>query len=169
MSGTTTNNGWTYPTSTDYVKDGATAIQTLATGIDTSTGKGLIAWQAWTPTMTGWTGAGTWSNTYYCQLGKTVTVTGKFTPSSTTGIGAVTINLPVTARYAMVSAQSSFATAGGASYITACRLSSTTQFVVFAVNAAGTYLVPANFSSSAPGTWAATGDQFTFQFTYEAA
>lgn len=36
MSGTTTNFGWTYPTSTDYVKDGATAIQTLATGIDTS-------------------------------------------------------------------------------------------------------------------------------------
>lgn len=36
MSGTTTNYGWTYPTSTDYVKDGATAIQTLATGIDTS-------------------------------------------------------------------------------------------------------------------------------------
>lgn len=36
MSGTTTNYGWTYPTSTDYVKDGATAIQTLATGIDTT-------------------------------------------------------------------------------------------------------------------------------------
>jgi hypothetical protein len=36
MAGTTTNYGWTYPTSTDLVKDGATAIQTLATGIDTT-------------------------------------------------------------------------------------------------------------------------------------
>lgn len=36
MAGTTTNYGWTYPTSTDYVKDGASAIQTLATGVDTS-------------------------------------------------------------------------------------------------------------------------------------
>jgi len=33
MSGTTTYFGVTYPTSTDYVKDGATAIQTVATGL----------------------------------------------------------------------------------------------------------------------------------------
>jgi hypothetical protein len=36
--GTTTNNGWTYPESTDLVKDGATAIQTLADDIDTTLG-----------------------------------------------------------------------------------------------------------------------------------
>jgi hypothetical protein len=36
--GTTTNNGWTYPESTDLVKDGATAIETLATDIDTTLG-----------------------------------------------------------------------------------------------------------------------------------
>jgi len=36
MAGTTTNYAWDYPTSTDYVKDGATAIQTLATDIDTT-------------------------------------------------------------------------------------------------------------------------------------
>jgi hypothetical protein len=36
--GTTTNNGWTYPESTDLVKDGATAIETLATNIDTTLG-----------------------------------------------------------------------------------------------------------------------------------
>lgn len=36
MSGTTTNYGWTYPSSTDYVKDGASAMQTIATGIDTT-------------------------------------------------------------------------------------------------------------------------------------
>jgi len=38
MAGTTTNFGITYPTSTDLVKDGATAIQTVATGFDTRLG-----------------------------------------------------------------------------------------------------------------------------------
>lgn len=34
MAGTTTNYGFTYPTSSDLVRDGATAMQTLATDID---------------------------------------------------------------------------------------------------------------------------------------
>jgi hypothetical protein len=34
MAGNTTNFNIAYPTSTDYVKDGATAIQTVATGFD---------------------------------------------------------------------------------------------------------------------------------------
>ncbi|CAB4168363.1 hypothetical protein UFOVP1654_9 [uncultured Caudovirales phage] len=38
MAGTTTNFGISYPTSTDLVKDGATAIQTVATGFDTRLG-----------------------------------------------------------------------------------------------------------------------------------
>ena len=36
MATTTTNFGWTVPQSTDLVKDGATAISTLGSGIDTS-------------------------------------------------------------------------------------------------------------------------------------
>lgn len=36
MAGTTTYLGITYPTSTDYVKDGASAMQTIATGFDTA-------------------------------------------------------------------------------------------------------------------------------------
>lgn len=36
MATTTTNFGWTIPQSTDLVKDGATAISTLGSGIDTS-------------------------------------------------------------------------------------------------------------------------------------
>lgn len=36
MSTTTTNFGWTIPSDTDLVKDGASAIRTLANGIDTS-------------------------------------------------------------------------------------------------------------------------------------
>jgi hypothetical protein len=36
MSGTTTYFGITYPTNTDYVKDGASAMQTIATGFDSA-------------------------------------------------------------------------------------------------------------------------------------
>jgi hypothetical protein len=36
MAGTTTYLGISYPTSTDYVKDGASAIQTVATGFDSA-------------------------------------------------------------------------------------------------------------------------------------
>ena len=36
MATTTTNFGWTIPQSTDLVKDGATAIATLGSNIDTS-------------------------------------------------------------------------------------------------------------------------------------
>lgn len=36
MAGTTTYYGISYPTSTDYVKDGATAMQTIATGFDSA-------------------------------------------------------------------------------------------------------------------------------------
>jgi hypothetical protein len=36
MAGTTTYYGISYPTSTDYVKDGAAAIQTVATGFDSA-------------------------------------------------------------------------------------------------------------------------------------
>ena len=36
MATTTTNYGWTVPTSTDLVKNGATAISTLGSGIDTT-------------------------------------------------------------------------------------------------------------------------------------
>jgi len=36
MATTTTNFGWTIPTSTDLVKNGATAISTLGSGVDTS-------------------------------------------------------------------------------------------------------------------------------------
>lgn len=41
MSGTTTNYGWTYPSSTDLAKLGASDIQTLATGVDTTLGTAL--------------------------------------------------------------------------------------------------------------------------------
>lgn len=102
MAGTTTNNGWDYPTSTDYVKDGATAIQTLADDIDTSVGTGLLAWTSYTPTLTASTTNPTIGNSVwdaaYCKIGKTVHVRIKLTLGSTfsAGSGAYIFSLPVT-------------------------------------------------------------------------
>lgn len=101
MSGTTTNNGWTYPTSTDYVKDGATAIQTLATGIDTSTGTGLLAWTTYTPTVTPGGGAITsyvLNRATYAKLGKIVHINISITITNNgTGTGAINMTLPASA------------------------------------------------------------------------
>jgi hypothetical protein len=46
MPGTTTKMGIQYPTSTDLVKDGATAMQTLATNVDNKSGLVFIKSQA---------------------------------------------------------------------------------------------------------------------------
>jgi len=60
MAGQTTNYLFDYPTSTDYVKDGATAIQTLADDVDAAMfsalkGKkaGMVLLQTQTPTAAG--------------------------------------------------------------------------------------------------------------------
>lgn len=42
MAGTTSFYGWSYPTSTDYVKDGASNIQSLAQNVDTRLGLSYI-------------------------------------------------------------------------------------------------------------------------------
>jgi hypothetical protein len=76
---TTTNNGWTTPNDTDLVKDGALAIRTLGNGVDTSVGTGLLAWQSWSPTLSGgWlNGNGVWT-AKYAKLGKIVYAVGSF-------------------------------------------------------------------------------------------
>jgi len=172
MAGTTTNNGWDYPTSTDYVKDGATAIQTLATDIDTSVGTGLLAWQSWTPTLSnGWlNGNGVWT-AKYAKLGKIVIATGYFVVGSTTTKGTnLDVNLPVTA-----------ATATNINGISWCGTTSSSGFSplfvrpistsgvnLFAQNSAGTYVAAGSVTATAPITWA-TNSVLSFTFIYEAA
>ena len=171
MAGTTTNNAWTYPTSTDLVKDGASAIQTLATGIDTSTGKGLIAWQTWAPTLSsGWAnGNGVWV-ARYCQIGKTVHVQALFTIGTTTTKGTTCIvSLPVTAQSATnIPIGSGHSLISGTGNQIALFPASTTTVQLTALNSAGTYTVITPFTATVPLTWA-TGSTMTFSMTYEAA
>jgi len=171
MAGTTTNNGWTYPTSTDLVTNGATAIQTLATGIDTSTGKGLIAWQTYSPTLSGgWAnGNGTYGYAAYAKLGKLVFFSVDFTIGSTTTKGTtLTLSLPVTANStATMSNLRGIASIGGTIYDLTFFGASTSTITGAAYNSAGTYTVRTGITATVPGTWA-TGDIVRVQGFYEA-
>lgn len=174
MATTTPNNGWSVPTSTDYVKDGATAIETLGDAIDASVGTGLLAWQSWAPTLSsGWlNGNGVWT-AQYAKLGKIIHVRAKFVVGSTTTKGTgLTISLPVTASTNAVNSTSlppALAIVGGSNIqILWGFVGTTTTFTLFALNTAATYATRATVTATVPATWA-TSDEIHFSFTYEAA
>ena len=171
MATVTPNNSWPVPTSTVYVKDGATAIESLGDAIDTSVGTGLLTWTTWAPTL-----AGGWANgngTYtarFCQIGKTVHNSVRFVIGSTTTKGTdIRLNLPVTAAFANGNAWvAANLRAGGVTSYGIIQLQTVNQIQILASNVAGTYLQGTTITSTVPGTWA-TGETFTVDFTYQAA
>lgn len=176
MATTTTNNGWTIPQSTDLVSQGATAIAALGNGIDTSTGKGLLAWQTWTPTVTNVTvGTGPTTSYTYAQLGKIVIVRLSLTLGTSGAVsGTPTFTLPVTASAAantnLSPAGIAYYNRGGTEYYGYAQLASTTTFGFYMFNAAGTYLQNASITSTVPfGTAWTAADRMRVQLTYEAA
>jgi len=172
MATTTPNNGWPVPTSTDYVKDGATAIEALGDAIDTSVGEGLLAWQSWAPTLAaGWSntrgGAGTW-NAAYCQIGKTVIVYGQYILGAAGNAGAnMQITLPVAGTRTGIMFTGR-ATIAGSNYLLSGRTVTGSVMTLEVINAAATYATVAQLNTTVPATWA-TGSNFTFNLTYEAA
>lgn len=170
MAGTTTNNGWAYPTSTDLVTNGATAIQSLADGIDTSVGTGLLAWQSWSPTLGGGfaNGNGVWT-ARYAKLGKTVHVSAKFVLGTTTTKGStMSITLPVTAQAASSMPFLVRYSCAGTEGMALAYVLTTTTVVVRIMNVAGTYPALTSVTATVPGTWA-TSDELEIAMTYEAA
>ena len=171
MATTTPNNGWAVPTSTDYVKDGATAIETLGDAIDTSVGTGLLAWTSYTPTFTNFTlGNGTITYAKYAKLGKIVCIEVVITLGSTSSVsGRIGVSLPVTAAFAANKTNSTCQLdAGAISGTGSMTLGSTTRIDLYAQNVAGTYLTNTNTTNLIPGTWA-NGSSFSFKTVYEAA
>jgi len=165
---TTTNNGWDIPDSTDYVKDGYLAIDTLGQDIDTSVGTGLLAWTSWAPTLSGWSAGNGTFDAKYAKLGKIVHVSFVFTVGSTTTKGAsFTTTLPVTARIAF-GGLAPVRLIRSATYYGVVSNNTTTSATVTAMNTATSTVSSAAVSSTVPGTWT-TGDTITFTFTYEAA
>jgi hypothetical protein len=169
MAGTTTNNGWDYPTSTDLLKDGALAIQTLATDIDTSVGTGLLAWTAFTPTFTNFTlGNGT-VNFARCQIGKTVHVRYQITLGTTSIMGtAPTFALPITpiANMGQAFYGSVYLDTGVNYTVGTLWLTNVANFAVLRTDFAFPTLLVVN--STTPFTWG-NGDFISGTFTYQAA
>ena len=167
---TTTNFGWTTPDDTDLVKNGALAIRTLGSAIDTSLGG---AWTSYTPTWTNLTiGNGT-NDFKYKQINKTVFVRFVFTRGSTTTMSsAPTFTLPVTASSGN-SASAFLGTGtlqdtGTETYVGMLRIGTTTTANIRVLNAGGTYGVSSAIDNTTPFTWT-TNDQICGDFVYEAA
>lgn len=104
---TSTNLGLVTPASTDYVTSGATAMTTLANGIDAYFG----AATTYTPTLTNVTG-GTVSGRFY-KIGKLGFVHVFFSAGTATAAGNVTATLPAGWTTLAVGAQTLGATSGG--------------------------------------------------------
>jgi len=141
----------------------------LATDIDTSTGKGLIAWETWAPTLSGgWlNGNGTWSATY-AQLGKIVHVRALFTIGSTTTKGT-TMNISIPVAASSVNSSPGLLNAGiSASNFCLVAVPSGSVMNVQALTTTGNYASHANITATVPATWA-TGDTLKLSFTYQAS
>lgn len=95
---TTTNYGWTTPDDTALVKDGALAIRTLGSSIDTTVfANAAKTWAVYTPTNSGITVGNGTQTARFSEVGKIVTVSYKFVLGSTSSVtGAVSVGLPST-------------------------------------------------------------------------
>lgn len=167
----TSNNSWPIPISTDYVKNGWDAINDLGVAIDTSTGTGLLAWQSYTPTLTGWgVGNGTW-DIRYCKLGKSITISGVFTLGTTTTTATgFTFTLPagLPARAALNAFGVAYADASTVNAYGFVTTPSTTTGTVVVANSSATYATGTNIATGVPSAWA-SGDKVAFTITYETA
>lgn len=134
-----------------------------------------IAWNAWTPTITGIT-LGTSSSIacYYARIGKTVVMTGKISfGANASAVTAITLTLPVNAFgsgvYSTIMGMCLMNDAtGGSSYVGHLFTSSATSFTLRAQNAAGTYATSTPQSATVPFTWASAGNHsLVFTATYQ--
>jgi hypothetical protein len=158
MATTTPNNGWAVPTSTDYVKDGATAIETLGDAIDASVGTGLLAWISYTPTFTNLTvGNGTLTSKY-CIIGKTMFLRFDLVGGSTSTItGVPTVTLPSGVTTSMVTVQpvgvANVFQAGNVPFSAVTMIASSTTITPYLYNSTGTYSFYTAVASGVPATF----------------
>lgn len=166
----TTNNGWATPDDTSLVKDGASAIRTLGSAIDTSVGTGLLAWTAYTPTFTNFTLGNGSIGFAYAQLGKIMLIRGGMTLGTTSSFsGTISISLPVNSlavsgnplvgsvRLTDVATQN---------YYGFVQIATASTIQLIALNASTTWLTGSTVNTTTPFTWG-TGDDIRFFLTYQ--
>jgi hypothetical protein len=154
---TTTNYGWTTPNNSDPFKDGALAIRTLGSSIDTTLNKGLLAWVSYSPTVSASSGSFTTlvTNASYCQIGKTVhlAVSVGITNAGTAS-GALQVTLPVTAKTGIIAVGSGRENSSTGNQLQVYIAGTTSSCEVWQYNNSSTV---------------ATGRTVLFSLTYEAA
>jgi hypothetical protein len=172
MATTTPNNGWSVPTSSDYVAQGAVAIETLGDAIDASVGTGLLTWTNYTPTWTNLTlGNGTLT-AKYAKLGKTVYFYVKFVMGSTSAVGnSPKFTLPVTplAYWFNHDWRMFIEDSGVNSYLGGAQFDTLPNLLTLHSHRADTtYVSYGTVSSATPMTWG-TNDNFIVSGIYETA
>jgi hypothetical protein len=186
---TTTNFGWETPDDTDFVKDGAAAIRTLGSSIDTSlvdlkggtTGQLLAkssntdmdfswvgSWTTWTPTVANFVKGNGTETARYVKIGSLVHLYYDFIFGSTSSISSrPEISLPVNQSYNQIIVPVRILDSGTTVFFGMATLAGSNAFVELqATNS--TYSAQSFPDATNPMTWT-TGDRFTFQATYEVA
>jgi hypothetical protein len=149
--------------------------QVLTADSTTSTGlKWAGAYTTWTPSFTDFTAGNATITARYAQIGKMVHCQMRVILGSTSSVaGLITFTLPVTASVSVQGGylglnEAACLDSGTAQYPSRCALISSTQAVIFALAAGGTYLSTQSTGTTVPFTWT-TNDQFLVNFVYEAA
>jgi hypothetical protein len=151
-----------------------TADSTAATGLAWAAAAApSYTWTSYTPTITA--GTATLGNgtlvARYVQIGKVCFVFMSFTLGSTSAvISYPEFSLPVTGAQSSTYANGDVLLLDNATaeYYGKIYLQSTTKFIPYGQNAAGTYVKDAPISATAPMTWA-TNDKIQANFWYEVA
>ena len=198
MATTTPNFGWAVPTSSDLVKNGATAIETLGDSIDASmvdlkggttdqvlaknsntdmdfkwvtSGGGGFTYATYTPTFTNFTKGNATIVARWAQSGKAVNVFVQVTLGNTSSVtGSIITSLPVTAASNAVGSRGvgGILDSGVRVFTATTEVLSTTTVELHPVYAALNNASEEYTSSTIPMTWT-TNDGFVMNFIYEAA
>lgn len=140
------------------------------------TGANFVEWTAYTPTWTNLTVGNGSQEFRYIQIGKLVTVSGRFTFGSTTSVTSspIKLSLPVTARTPTLTnagqglGGGTFTDAGSSLYAAVVVYDTTTRVGLCVYGTGGTFATVTDTSSSNPFVWANT-DEIGITFSYEAA
>jgi hypothetical protein len=169
---TTTNYGWTTPNDTDPFKNGASAIRTLGSAIDTTAANTWKAWTAYTPTFTGFTIGNGVLDFAFTQIGKTVHVRGRVTLGSTSSLsGPFDFTVPVTSasyNLAHVFSYASFYNGSAFNQGFLLSIGSTSFFRITCMNTGTSFASASDLSSTVPFTWG-NGHSIFMTMTYQAA